>query len=84
MAQELDSLKSDVGEVKAIVKDMHNLLSGNPMDKDSSGMIGELRMLKGELYSLKGEIKKYKSYFYALVTLIGMGFLTVVIELLKK
>jgi len=84
MAAELDSLKKDVAEVKAIVKDMHTLLSGNPMDKDSSGMIGELRKLKGELYSLKGEIKKYKSYFYALVTLIGIGVLKAVIDFLKQ
>ena len=84
MAAELDSLKSDVAEVKAIVKDMHTLLSGNPMDRDSSGMIGELRTLKGELYSLKGEIKKYKSYFYALVTLIGLGILKTIIDFLKS
>jgi hypothetical protein len=83
MAAELDSLKSDVSEVKAIVKDMHNLLSGNPIDKDSNGMIGDLRTLKRELYSLKAEIKKYKNYFYALVTLIALGVLKVIIEFLK-
>ena len=42
MAAELDALKNDVAEVKAIVKDMHTLLSGNPIDKDSNGMIGDL------------------------------------------
>lgn len=83
MAAELDVLKNDVAEVKAIVKDMHHLLAGNPIDKDSNGMIGDLRKLKSELYSLKAEIKKYKNYFYALVTLIGLGVLKVIIEFLK-
>jgi hypothetical protein len=83
MAAELDALKSDVAEVKAIVKDMHNLLSGNPIDKDSSGMIGDLRTMKKEVYTLKAEIKKYKAYFYAMVTLIGLGVLKVIIDFLK-
>lgn len=83
MATELDALKSDVAEVKAIVKDMHNLLSGNPIDKDSSGMIGDLRNMKREVYAMKAELKKYKSYFYAMVTLIGLGVLKVIIEFLK-
>jgi hypothetical protein len=84
MAAELDSLKSDVSEVKAIVKDMHNLLSGNPIDRDSSGMIGDLRTMKREVYALKAEIKKYKAYFYAMVTLIGLGVLKVIIDFLKR
>lgn len=84
MAAELDSLKSDVAEVKAIVKDMHNLLSGNPLDRNSSGMIGDLRSLEKDLHELKYEIKKYKNYFYALVTLIGIGVFKVVIEFLQK
>jgi hypothetical protein len=83
MSAELDELKNDVAEVKAIVKDMHNLLSGNPIDKDSSGMIGDLRKMKYEVYELKYELKKYKNYFYALVTLVGLGALKVIIELLK-
>jgi hypothetical protein len=77
MAAELDSLKNDVAEVKAIVKDMHTLLSGNPIDKDSNGMIGDLRNMKKEVYELKSELKKYKNYFYALVTLVGLGALKV-------
>lgn len=83
MAAELESLKSDVSEVKAIVKDMHHLLSGNPIDKDSNGMIGDLRAMKKEVYALKAELKKYKAYFYAMVTLIGLGYLKVIIEFLK-
>ena len=83
MAAELDALKNDVAEVKAIVKDMHTLLSGNPIDKDSSGMIGDLRAMKKEVYELKSELKKYKNYFYALVTLVGLGALKVIVEILK-
>lgn len=84
MAAELDALKSDVSEVKAIVKDMHNLLSGNPIDKDSNGMIGDLRLMKKEVYAMKAELKRYKAYFYAMVTLIGFGVLKVIIEFLKN
>lgn len=83
MAVELDSLKSDVAEVKAMVKDMHNLLAGNPIDKDSSGLIGDFKQVKREVYALKTEIKKYKAYFYALVTLVGFGILKTIIDLLK-
>jgi len=83
MAVELDSLKSDVAEVKAMVKDMHTLLAGNPIDKDSSGLIGDFKQVKREVYALKTEIKKYKAYFYALVTLVGLGILKTIMELLK-
>jgi len=83
MAVELDSLKSDVAEVKAMVKDMHNLLAGNPIDKDSNGLIGDFKQVKREVYALKTEIKKYKAYFYALVTLVGLGILKTIIDLLK-
>ncbi len=84
MAAELDALKNDVAEVKAIVKDMHNLLSGNPIDKDASGMIGDLRKMKTEVYAIKAEMKKYKAYFYAVITLIGLGVLKVIVEFIKS
>lgn len=83
MAVELDALKADVAEVKAMVKDMHTLLAGNPIDKDSSGLIGDFKQVKREVYALKSDIKKYKAYFYALVTLVGFGVLKTIIDLLK-
>jgi t-SNARE complex subunit (syntaxin) len=83
MAAELDALKKDMSEVKAMVTDMYHILSGNPIDKDSNGMIGDLRTMKKEVYALKAEIKKYKAYFYAMVTLIGVGVLKFIIEFLK-
>lgn len=83
MAAELDALKTDLAEVKALIKDMHNLLAGNPIDKDSSGLIGDFRQVKREVYAMKAELKKYKAYFYAMVTLIGLGVLKVIIDFLK-
>lgn len=83
MAAELDTLKNDVAEVKQLVKDMHTLLTGNPIDKDASGLIGDFRQVKKEFYALKADIKKYKTYFYALVTLLGLGALKFIIELFK-
>lgn len=83
MAAELDALKSDLSEVKALVKDMHTLLAGNPIDKDSSGLVGDFKEMEKEVHAIKSELKKYKSYFYALVTLIGLGVLKVIIEFLK-
>ena len=83
MAAELDALKTDMAEVKAMVTDMYHILSGNPIDRDASGMIGDLRIMKKEVYALKTEIKKYKAYFYAMVTLISIGALKVIVDLLK-
>ena len=82
MASELDTLKKDMAEVKSMVTDMYHILSGNPIDKDSSGMIGDLRTMKKEVYELKSELKKYKNYFYALVTLVCAGALKVIVEIL--
>jgi hypothetical protein len=83
MAVELESLKADMAEVKVMVKDMHTLLAGNPLDKESSGLIGDFKQVKKEVYALKGEVKKYKEYFYALVTLVGFGIFKTIIDLLK-
>jgi hypothetical protein len=82
MASELDTLKKDMAEVKSMVTDMYHILSGNPIDKDSNGMIGDLRTMKKEVYELKSELKKYKNYFYALVTLVCAGALKVIVEIL--
>jgi len=83
MATELDALKKDMAEVKSMVTDMYHILSGNPIDKDSNGMIGDLRTMKKEVYELKSELKKYKNYFYALVTLVGLGALKFIVEIIK-
>jgi uncharacterized protein (UPF0335 family) len=80
MANELESLKNEVSEVKAMLKDVYTLLAGNPIDKDSSGLIKNFKEVRTEVYELKAELKKYKAYFYALVTLVGLGVLKVITE----
>jgi len=36
------------------------------------------------VYELKAELKKYKAYFYALVTLVGLGALKVITEFILR
>ncbi len=83
MAEELEALKGEVSEMKAMVKDVYTLLAGNPIDKDSNGLISDFRQVKKEVYAMKAELKKYKSYFYAMLTLIGVGAIKVIIDFLK-
>ena len=80
MAEELESIKIEVSEMKAMLKDVYTLLAGNPIDKDSNGLISNFKEVKKEVYELKAELKKYKAYFYALVTLVGLGALKVITE----
>jgi hypothetical protein len=84
MAEELETLKKELSEVKALIKDMHNLLAGNPIDKDSNGLIGDFKRVEKEVYAIKAELKKYKAYFYALVTLISLGILKFIVDFLKS
>jgi HAMP domain-containing protein len=84
MADELESLKAEVTEMKAMLKDVYTLLAGNPIDKDSSGLIKNLKDMNKEVYALKNELKRYKSYFYALITLVGFGALKVITDYFQK
>jgi hypothetical protein len=84
MADELESLKGEVSEMKAMLKDVYTLLAGNPIDKDSSGLIKNLKDVNKEVYALKYELKRYKSYFYALITLVGFGALKVITDYFQK
>jgi malate/lactate dehydrogenase len=84
MADELESLKGEVSEMKAMLKDVYTLLAGNPIDKDSSGLIKNLKDMNKEVYALKYELKRYKSYFYALITLVGFGALKVITDYFQK
>jgi hypothetical protein len=79
MAQELESIKDEVSEMKIMVKDIHTLLAGNPIDKGSGGLISDFKQMKAELDDIKDQLRKYKAYFYALVTLIGIGALKVIV-----
>ena len=84
MAEELESLKEQVFEMKTMLKDVYTLLAGNPIDKDSNGLIGNFKEVKKEVYELKAELKRYKSYFYALVTLVGLGVLKVITDFILR
>ena len=84
MAEELESIKGNMAEMKTMLKDVYTLLAGNPIDKDSNGLISEFKEVKKELGDVKAELKKYKSYFYALVTLVGLGALKVITEVIVK
>jgi type II secretory pathway component PulM len=84
MAEELESIKQQMAEMKAMLKDVHTLLAGNPIDKDSKGLISDFREMKIELDEIKNQLRKYKAYFYALVTLIGIGALKVIIQFLTS
>lgn len=83
MAQELESIKGEVSEMKTMLKDIHTLLAGNPIDKSSGGLLSDFKKMKLELDFIKDELRKYKSYFYALITLICMGALKVIIDFFK-
>ena len=58
MADELESIKTEVSEMKAMLKDVYTLLAGNPIDKDSGGLIANFKEVKKEVYELKAELKK--------------------------
>lgn len=82
MSQEIESLKTEVSEMKALLKDVYTLLAGNPIDKESSGLLSDFKEVKKEVYILKTEVKKYKAYFYALLTLVAMGALKAIVDVL--
>lgn len=82
MAQELESIKDEVFEMKTMLKDIHTLLAGNPIDRDSGGLLSDFKAMKSELEKIKDQLKRYKAYFYAVITLIGLGALKVIVEFL--
>ena len=84
MAQELETIKEEVSEMKDMIKDIHTLLAGNPIDRNAGGLLSDFKAMKTELDEIKDQLRKYKAYFYALVTLIGLGALKVIIEFLTS
>ena len=80
MADELESIKGEMSEVKTMVKDIHILLAGNPIDRDAGGLLSEIRTMRAEVDEIRDQLRKYKAYFYALVSLISMGALKVIVE----
>ena len=84
MAQELETIKEEVSEMKDMIKDIHTLLAGNPIDRNAGGLLSDFKAMKTELDEIKDQLRKYKAYFYALVTLISLGALKVIVEFLTK
>lgn len=84
MAQELETIKDELSETKTMVKDIHTLLAGNPIDKNSGGLLTDFKDMKKELDEIKDQLRKYKAYFYAVVTLVGAGGLKIVIDFLTS
>jgi len=84
MAQELETIKGEVSEMKTMLKDIHTLLAGNPIDRDSGGLLSDFKVMKEELDEIKDQLRKYKAYFYAVVTLIGLGALKVIVEFITS
>lgn len=84
MAHELEGIKGEVSEMKSMVKDIHTLLAGNPIDKNSGGLLADFKDMKEELDDIKDQLKKYKAYFYAVVTLISIGALKWIFEIFSS
>jgi chaperonin cofactor prefoldin len=84
MAEELETIKEEVSEMKTMLKDIHTLLAGNPIDRDSGGLLSDFKDMKEELDEIKDQLRKYKAYFYAIVTLVSIGGLKVIIDFLTS
>lgn len=84
MAEEIEDIKANMAELKEMIKDVHTLLAGNSSFPDQRGLVEDYNMTKKSVESLEADLKKYKSYFYALVTLVGLGILNFIKDLLAK
>lgn len=84
MSDEIESIKADMSEMKLMIKDVHTLLAGNASFPDQHGLVEDYNLTKNKVESLESDVKKYKSYFYALVTLVGLGILNFIKDLLSK
>lgn len=84
MADEIEGIKTDMSELKVMIKDVHTLLAGNASFPDQRGLVEDYNQTKSKVESLESDVKKYKSYFYALVTLVGLGILNFIKDLLGK
>lgn len=84
MAEEIETIKTDMAELKDMIKDVHTLLAGNTSFPDQRGLVEDYNITKDKVEDLENNLKKYKSYFYALVTLVGLGILNFIKELLTK
>jgi vacuolar-type H+-ATPase subunit I/STV1 len=84
MAEEIEDIKANLADLKEMIKDVHTLLAGNSSFPDQHGLVEDYNITKNKVDSLENDLKKYKSYFYALVTLVGLGILNFLKDLLSK
>ncbi len=84
MAEEMDDIKGNITELKEMIKDVHTLLAGNASFPDQRGLVEDYNQTKNKVESLETDVKKYKSYFYALVTLVGFGIFNFIKDVLSK
>ncbi len=84
MAEEIDDIKANMTELKEMVKDVHTLLAGNSSFPDQRGLVEDYNITKKTVDTLEADLKKYKSYFYALVTLVGLGIANFIKDILSK
>lgn len=84
MAEEIEDIKANMAELKEMIKDVHTLLAGNSSFPDQRGLVEDYNLTKNKVEGLENDLKKYKSYFYALVTLVGLGILNFIKDLLNK
>lgn len=84
MAEEIENIKEGMAELKEMVKDLKTLLAGNSSFPNQRGLVEDYNMTKEKVDDLESDLKKYKSYFYALVTLVGLGILNFIKDLLSK
>ena len=84
MAEEIEDIKDNIAELKEMIKDVHTLLAGNASFPNQHGLVQDYNTTKDKVESLEGDVKKYKAYFYALVTLVGLGILNFIKDLLGK
>lgn len=84
MAEEIEDIKGNITELKEMIKDVHTLLAGNASFPDQRGLVEDYNQTKSKVDELENDVKKYKAYFYALVTLVGLGILNFIKDLLSK
>jgi len=84
MAEEIEDIKGNITELKEMIKDVHTLLAGNASFPDQRGLVEDYNLTKTKVDGLENDVKKYKAYFYALVTLVGLGILNFIKDLLSK
>ena len=84
MAQEIETIKEELTDMKEMIKDVHTLLAGNSSFPDQRGLVEDYNLTKKTVEGLEADLKKYKSYFYALVTLVGLGIFNFIKDLMSK